>query len=506
MSRIIKLLLITATIICLSACNNVIELGSFLGLGGSSTTSFPVKKDIVFTQQGVNIDLSVKDISNDPNPLSGYTVQVQYCSGLVLFVSGSYQCDGGGAFSSLSANGSSSTTEWRGTISSASQAGVVVTLTSSTGQVVKQSAVFSSNRFSSTYIHEPQNAVIDGVAYLYDADRFLWKSPDGEQWFLVSTSLPFSTLLTDAVSLAGRSGVLVAGGGDGVWRSIDGGFNWTWVSSSATPNTYVNGTRNPVSLVYTQDGSLYAFENENVPNVWKSTNDGTTWTPHVSYTNPSQYPSTVNGSVSGQVTAGFGSQGGVPVLALGNDLYFFGGFDGTDNFNDTWKISSGTNSFTNLNSRSSSNLWNGGVGGIWMARSAHSVVRFKNQWVLAGGSGYTTQWGAPPSYGVGVVPDIQVGVSSPTANVVNYDPSSGGSWVADESDVWVSSDGASWSRVASDTVNNPFGDGNQLLVLNDTLFSIKGYGTDEIWKSTDAVTWTEVTIPTTKTYSQLLFQ
>jgi hypothetical protein len=232
-----------------------------------------------------------------------------------------------------------------------------------------------------------------------------------------------------------------------------------------------------------------------------------TWTQQVSYAGVGNYPTTVNGPSISRIRSGFGVQGGVPLLSSGNDLYLFGGFDGTDNYNDVWKIPSGASVLTNLNSRINSTGWNSGVGGIWMARSAHAVTRFKDQWILVGGSGYITQWNSPFTYG-GNPPDIEIGSNPAIADVSHH---SFGTWIADESDVWSSADGVSWKRIASDTTNNPFGDGCQLFVLNDTLFSIKGNDnngntSNAIWKSTDAMSWTLVPIPSMKLYSNLVFQ
>jgi hypothetical protein len=256
MTKYRSFLIVVLFLMSLYGCNAIIEIThGGVGTGGTGLTSGTVKKDIQFNQRGSDIEVSVSDILADPYPLALYTINVTYCPSLVIDTNGTKTCDDPSSIPQLiSSNASTSVTSWHGTINSASQVGVIVSLTSSTGQVIKQSAVFSPHRFAAAYLYEPQSATVDGVTYLYDSFRRLWKSPDGENWFLVSLSLPFSSLLTDYVSLAGRSGMLVAGGGNGIWQSTDRGFNWTWVSSAATPNTYVNGSRNPVSLAYTAYG------------------------------------------------------------------------------------------------------------------------------------------------------------------------------------------------------------------------------------------------------------
>ncbi len=481
MRRRNKILAATALAVLLVACNSEIEIGG--------SASSPVKKDVTFTLQGADIELSVKDISNDPKPLSGYTVQVQYCPELVSSSAGNYTCDGGAAMTNLSSNSNSSTTEWRGTITNASQAGVLITLTTSSGTTIRQTAAFSGQRFVDAYLDLPQDASMDGVKYFYDQGD-IWKSQDGEMWFKASGAvLPTSS---PYVSMAARNGKLVLGSNSRVWHSLNKGYTWTEVASSANSTFHSGGYP---SFAYTADGSLYAFMNEEDDSLWKSTDDGVTWNNQVSiYTNVG-WP-TLNGPSPGVTDDDYlGYDGGVPLLADGNDLYMFGGYDDADNHNEVWKISSGATSASNLNSRDMS------TNGIWMARLTHSVARFKGRWILVGGEAETDLWNFPPGFGVRP-PDIIPGSSATPTNSTTY---------YDDSDVWASTDGASWSRVASDIVNRPFGYGGNLFVMNDTLFSIRGESntlgsTNHIWKSSDAVTWTEVTIPTNKTYSQLLFQ
>jgi|GEM_PF-4786385 len=125
----------------------------------------------------------------------------------------------------------------------------------------------------------PLPVLAPGADLFVSVDARLFRSSDGgATWTLV---LPGHTL-----HLLAHGGALVATDGAGVTRSTDGGTTWTATAQPALPSSATN--RRPAALV-SHGGALYGgygFERrgkhgvllEQYGNVFRSTDDGATWT------------------------------------------------------------------------------------------------------------------------------------------------------------------------------------------------------------------------------------
>ena len=142
-------------------------------------------------------------------------------------------------------------------------------------------------------------------------------------------------------------------------------------------------------------------------------------------------------------------------VALNNELYLIGGYDGTNALNDVWKSTDGqswTRVLTDTPNPPSTQL---------SRRLRHEAVALGDELYLIGGNDRT--------------------------NFFN--------------DVWKSTDGKSWTRVLTDTLSpksTQFSRRNlhATVVLGNALYLIGGYdGTNffnDVWKSTDGKSWTRV--------------
>ena len=97
----------------------------------------------------------------------------------------------------------------------------------------------------------------------------VWKSSDGGiNWTRSSTGLTDNTVYSVAID-PGNSQVIYAGAGDGVWKSSDGGINWVDSSSGLTDSRVVCLVIDP-----SKPQTLYAGTSGGV---WKSSDGGINW-------------------------------------------------------------------------------------------------------------------------------------------------------------------------------------------------------------------------------------
>ncbi len=187
-------------------------------------------------------------------------------------------------------------------------------------------------------------------------------------------------------------------------------------------------------------------------------------------------------------------------LVVNNRLYTMGGV-----------LSSSFTSTTRINSSTDGNVW---LTQPDLPQSRHDfgLVSFNNRiWVIGGArtTGTTSRYNTVYSQSNGggawtTHPNAPFSRRRNHATVVFKNKIwviggvSSSSFGTAESDIWSSSDGESWTR---EVTNAPFGARNrfQTLVYKDELYVIGGYQTtginknvNDIWKSSDGITWTEV--------------
>ena len=172
----------------------------------------------------------------------------------------------------------------------------------------------------------------------------VWKSSDGDNWAQVTTSA--STKFSGRrghssvyIPSGTNAGMYVIGGYvsasynrlNDVWKSTDGGVNWTEVTTSTSTRFSARNIHSSVVLgqdIYVIGGFLGTSGRSN--DVWKSTDGGANWT---------------------RVTANaaFGARSLHGSVAFGQAIYVFGGTAGSGSYyNDVWKSTDGGVTWVNV--------------------------------------------------------------------------------------------------------------------------------------------------------------
>ena len=170
--------------------------------------------------------------------------------------------------------------------------------------------------------------------------------------------------------------------------------------------------------------------------VWKSINNGVTWT-----------QVDANGDEAG-MNAPWDALEGHQVVSFNDAIWLLGGRNGNSSrTNDVWKSMDGT-TWEEVTT----------TGTKWSARTSHQVVSFNSViWLLGGNNG---------------------------ANTLN--------------DIWKSTDGTSWIQVdanGDDSGSNapwPARQNHQVVSFNNALWLLGGDGRNDVWRSTDGTSWTQV--------------
>jgi PKD repeat protein len=212
-----------------------------------------------------------------------------------------------------------------------------------------------------------------------------WRSTDyGKTWTLMNASSGW-TARSGLSSVAMPDGSIVLMGGaynltggsneDGltsdVWRSTNDGQTWTQVSVSSDW-----GSRQYFSSVAMPDGSIVLMGGFNgtayLNDTWRSTNNGLTWTP-------------VNAS------SGWGMRGSPSSVAMpdGSIVLMGGGDSGQAEVpqrNDTWRSTDNGATWTQVN-----------ASGVWAARNHHSTVGMPDGSILLMGGSFNDVWRFMPA-------------------------------------------------------------------------------------------------------------
>ena len=226
--------------------------------------------------------------------------------------------------------------------------------------------------------------------------------------------------------------------------------------------------------------------------------------------------STDDGSVNGFIAPWSGRNGHQVVLF--NDVFWLlGGTDGSRK-NDVWKSVDGI-TWTQVDANGSSDV--GDLNAPWSARNHHRAVSFDGAiWLLGGNEGTSRTndiWKSAD--GITWTEVITTGTKWSGRHqhqVVLFDSTLwllGGSdnEGAVKNDVWKSTDGITWEQVdangSANGSNAPWSarEKHQVVSFNGVLWLLGGYDgignpglKNDIWKSADGTTWTEVTTTGTK--------
>ena len=218
--------------------------------------------------------------------------------------------------------------------------------------------------------------VMGGMGSDFTMKHDVWISTDqGANWTQQTAAAGWSARIMFAAVALPDGSIVVAGGVDSgynrvkdVWRSTDGGVNWTQMSSNAEWDV-----RNGHTMVALPNGNIILMGGANGSSVeqndvWVSTNNGTSWT---------------------QKTAAAGWTARVYLRAAcnGSKIVMCGGSNGGTNKHDVWESTDSGANWTQL------------TDGSWAIRNAHGVgILADGTLVVMGGAGasgyYNDVWSA----------------------------------------------------------------------------------------------------------------
>lgn len=182
-----------------------------------------------------------------------------------------------------------------------------------------------------------RNVTIGGPLFgIYFND--VWRSSDkGITWTLLNASAGWSARWGHSSVVTPDGSIVLLAGEDGserndVWRSTDTGITWALVNTSAS---WYN--RSGQSSVVLPDGSIVLMGGDTLPNigelhdVWRSTDDGATWTQVT------------------QTAAWSGRYGHRSIVTRGGSIVLTGGFDNSfQRKNDVWMSMDGGTTWTKM--------------------------------------------------------------------------------------------------------------------------------------------------------------
>jgi Galactose oxidase, central domain/Kelch motif len=194
-----------------------------------------------------------------------------------------------------------------------------------------------------------------------------------------------------------------------------------------------------------------------------------------------------------EVTGGlrFSARQNHRVLVFSNDLWLYGGYDGTNSTNEVWRSSDGDN-WTKV-----------ATNAAFSSRSGHEAIVFKNSiWIIQGGGGgviLNDLWVSSDGINFSLVSAFPPFTNRWLFDAVVFNNKlfviGGGGDYDDLNDVWSTSDGTNWTEIAS--VNSwQKRDSHQCVVYSNSLYlfggSGGGYVLYDMWKTINGVSWQEV--------------
>jgi hypothetical protein len=262
-----------------------------------------------------------------------------------------------------------------------------------TWTLVNANAEWTGRDVHSTVVMPDGSIVLIGGVENIDVKNDVWRSTDnGATWTLVNGNAGWTPRESLSNVVMPDGSIIVSGGTlpggytqfNDVWRSIDNGATWTRVNSNASWRK-----RTGHSSVAMPDGSIvitggYTFGLGDVNDVWRSTDNGLTWTE-------------VNAS------AGWRAREHHSTVAMSDgSIVLFGGNHGSDYLNDVWRSDDNGAIWT---------LVSPGAG--WTARTWQSSVMMSDgNIVLMGGyNGHFRNdvWRLEPPESLGTIQPITTG-------------------------------------------------------------------------------------------------
>ena len=327
----------------------------------------------------------------------------------------------------------------------------------------------------------------DGTDYY---DDVWWSADDGKTWNKVEKAAD------PADRFSARSGhqvvahddkLWVIGGWDSadhyddVWWSADDGKTWNKVEKAAGSMRFSERSNHQVVA---HDNRLWVIGGDDdtdhyYSDVWWSV-DGADWTKVDEPTDNSR--------------SRFSARHIHQVVAHNNRLWVIGGWDGSDN-NDVWWSHDGV-------------TWTEATNNArFSPREEHQVVTYNNRlWVIGGGSDGARKndvWWSVDGVTWIEVPPEERGIEHFSARnshqvvVHNDELWLIGGWDGNnaKNDVWRSKDGVTWTQVRHTGTRFSGRSGHQVVVHNDELWLIGGWDgslRDDVWRSQDGENWSKV--------------
>ena len=305
--------------------------------------------------------------------------------------------------------------------------------------------------FSSVAMPDGSIVVMGGVGYNAVVFNDVWRSTDdGATWTEMTPGAGWSARCSQSSVVMPDGSIVLMGGtsyqGDNpvyrndVWRSTDDGATWTEITANAGWSGRAN-----FGAVTMQDGSILVMggsppNNAGLNDVWRSTDNGATWTEMTT-------------AASWTPRSDFSS-----VAMADGSVVLMGGWVSTGNpLNDVWR------------STNDGAVWSEMTQGpLWTARWDHSSVAMPDgSIVLMGGN--------------------------------NYDLSTTSS--GDMNDVWTSADnGVSWTELTADAGWKIRSCQNSVVMPDGSIVLMGGYeksvpkSVNDVWRSTNnGISWTQMT-------------